>query len=374
MIISGISLKKLFKFIYLIYFILLSILDVFLFLKKPKKRNKKNILFIKLDRFGDFVLWNEHFNKLIKYYSDSNIYLVCRPEIKDFLNQHYKKINFINVNKYFFLFDVKYRYMILSKLRNFYFDQIINFHRERDIYFSDMFSKIPQSQKKIGNKLQKDKILNRLSNLCYDILIPTENNTHESAYLNKFTDAIIKKNVKKRYLIKFKKNKKLKKYKDSILIAFGGTDKKKTVSLDKILSSLNFKENKKKIILAGNSEEFKYLNKNYFFYEKNIINLTGKTNFDDFIYLHFLSKIIISNDSVSGHLAHHFKKVSYTFLGGGHFKRFFPYPISDKSKNKYFYKKKSCFNCNWNCIYDNLKIKKYPCIEEIEMKNISINI
>ena len=83
MIISGISLKKLFKFIYLIYFILLSILDVFLFLKQPKKEIK-NILFIKLDRFGDFVLWNEHFNKLIEYYSDSNIYLVCRPEIKNF--------------------------------------------------------------------------------------------------------------------------------------------------------------------------------------------------------------------------------------------------------------------------------------------------
>ena len=374
MIISGIFLKKLFKFIYLIYFTLLSVLDVFLFLKQPKKKNKKNVLFIKLDRFGDFVLWNQDFNELLQYYSDSNIYLVCRPEIKNFLSQHYKKINFLDVNKYHFLFNIKYRYIILSYLRNFYFDQIINFHRERDVYFSDMFSKISQSKKKIGNELQKNKILNRLSNFYYDILIPTKNNTHESTYLKKFNNAIIKKNVKKRYLIKFKKNKKLKKYKNSILIAFGGTDKKKTVSLDKILSSLNFKENKKKIILVGNSEELKFLNKNYSFYEKNIINLAGKTNFDDFIYLHSLSKIIISNDSVSGHLAHHFRKESYTFVGGGHFKRFFPYPTSEKSNNKYFYKKKSCFNCNWNCIHDNLRIKKYPCVEEIEMKNISINI
>ncbi len=25
-----------------------------------------------------------------------------------------------------------------------------------------------------------------------------------------------------------------------------------------------------------------------------------------------------------------------------------------------------CFNCNWNCLYDNLKMNKYPCIEKVE--------
>jgi ADP-heptose:LPS heptosyltransferase len=141
-----------------------------------------------------------------------------------------------------------------------------------------------------------------------------------------------------------------------------------------MLNSINLKNNKTKIVLVGNIAEMNTLSSNYVFYQKNFINLSGKTSFDEFIYLHFLAKTILSNDSVSGHLAHYFKKNSYTFLGGGHFKRFFPYPNVSNKKHKYIYKKMKCFNCNWNCIYDNLSLKNYPCIDAIYKKKNLINI
>ena len=135
-----------------------------------------------------------------------------------------------------------------------------------------------------------------------------------------------------------------------------------------MLDCLDVKNKNTKIILLGNTDEAKYIDSNYKFYEKNIINLAGKTSFNDFIYLHFLAKTIVSNDSASGHLAHYFKKKSYTFIGGGHFKRFFPYPVKKNTKHKYIFKKMKCFNCNWNCVYDNLTQKKFPCIDEIDTK------
>ena len=141
-----------------------------------------------------------------------------------------------------------------------------------------------------------------------------------------------------------------------------------------MLNSINVKNNITKIVIVGNKTEKKDLSENYVFYQKNIIDLSGKTSFDEFVYLHFLAKTIISNDSASGHLAHYFKKNSYTFLGGGHFNRFFPYPDKSNTKHKYIYKKMKCFNCNWDCIYDNLGLDKYPCIDAIYKKKFLINI
>ena len=141
-----------------------------------------------------------------------------------------------------------------------------------------------------------------------------------------------------------------------------------------MLNSLNILNRKTKIVLLGNKNEIGEFNKQYHLYYKNIIDLSGKTSFDDFIYLHYLAKLVISNDSASGHLAHYFNKHSYTFLGGGHFERFFPYPNKQINKHKYIYKKLKCFNCNWNCIYDNLNLKSYPCIENINNLNIKIEV
>ena len=66
MIISTTYLRKFFKSLYVFYYLLLSILDIFLFLITPKIKTNNNILLIKLDRYGDFILWNDHFNQIIK--------------------------------------------------------------------------------------------------------------------------------------------------------------------------------------------------------------------------------------------------------------------------------------------------------------------
>ena len=262
-----------------------------------------------------------------------------------------------------------------KRLNSFYEKyKVINFHRERDIYFSDCIVKNISANEKIGNKIDEKNIINFFSNKHYNRLIKTKKNSHETIFLNEFTNGLLENYFRNSNLIKFQINKIYKKYKNCVLICYGGTDSKKNISLKKMLNSLNISNRKTKIVLLGNKNEIGEFNKQYDLYYKNIIDLSGKTSFDDFIYLHYLAKLVISNDSASGHLAHYFNKHSYTFLGGGHFERFFPYPNKQINKHKYIYKKLKCFNCNWNCIYDNLNLKSYPCIENINNINIEIKV
>lgn len=367
MIISTTYLRKFFKSLYVFYYLLLSILDFFLFFINPKFKTNNNILLIKLDRYGDFILWNDHFNQILKSFKKKNIFLLCNNNLKEYLKKHYKNITFISCDKKSFLFNIKYRYQKLFFLRKFLFEQVINFHRERDIYYSDCIVKITNSSNKCGSKIHEKGFINNLSNQHYDKLVETREKSHESIYLNEFKKKLFESNYSYKKDLKFKKNKKLSKFKNCVLISSGGSDSKRNISLNKILLSLRISNlSKTKIVILGNNYEKNVINKNYVFFHNNIINLAGKTNFDDFIYLHYLAKVIISNDSASGHLAHYFKKKSFTFLGGGHFNRFFPYPNKNLKKHKYIYKKMKCFNCNWNCLYDNLNMKKYPCIEKVE--------
>ena len=128
MILSKTSLKKLFKFLYLIYYCLLFVFDFLLILIQVSKSKKRNILLIKLDRFGDFILWNNSFNNILEYHKNDRIFLICREDIKKYLEPLYKKVIFISFNKHRFLFNLKYRYERLIYLKKFFFYKVINFN------------------------------------------------------------------------------------------------------------------------------------------------------------------------------------------------------------------------------------------------------
>jgi ADP-heptose:LPS heptosyltransferase len=184
-------------------------------------------LIIKIDRFGDFVLWNEYFHNILEHYKDKNIFLICNIQLENYLKRHYKKITFITIDKYSFLINLKYRIKKIFFLRNFYFEKVINFHRERDIYFSDCIVKNANAFHKIGNKIKKKSLLNYISNNYYDLLLETKDNTHEMFYLDQFTKKVLgNKSYNSKKKIFFKKNKNFKKYENCILISFGGSDKK----------------------------------------------------------------------------------------------------------------------------------------------------
>ena len=98
-------------------------------------------------------------------------------------------------------------------------------------------------------------------------------------------------------------------------------------------------------------------------------NYTGRTDLPELAWLLSKSKLLISNETGSAHTASAVCTETVCILGGGHFKRFAPYP-DIPGKTKYFhsvYNKMTCYGCNWECIYS-LKIDEpAPCVSNISV-------
>lgn len=93
------------------------------------------------------------------------------------------------------------------------------------------------------------------------------------------------------------------------------------------------------------------------------MNLSGKTSLGQLARILSGAKAFIGNDSGAVHLAAAVGCPTICIMGGGHFGRFFPY--GDLTKNRIVYKKMDCYGCNWMCKHTTTR-----CIEEIEVEDV----
>jgi ADP-heptose:LPS heptosyltransferase len=95
----------------------------------------------------------------------------------------------------------------------------------------------------------------------------------------------------------------------------------------------------------------------------NILDLCGKTNLKELPGLFERCSVVIGNETGTLHMAIACGVPTVCILGGGHFGRFMPY--GNPQLNKFVYKHMDCFNCNWQCRYPSAK-----CIKEITVEDI----
>jgi ADP-heptose:LPS heptosyltransferase len=102
----------------------------------------------------------------------------------------------------------------------------------------------------------------------------------------------------------------------------------------------------------------------------HVQNLAGKLRLDECIHLIQNSVLFVGLDSGFTHIAYSFNKPFVAIIGGGKFGRFFPYP--EKKNGKYKYYKLPCFNCNWQCIYEEVYCVSHVSVEDVYHTCISM--
>jgi ADP-heptose:LPS heptosyltransferase len=93
------------------------------------------------------------------------------------------------------------------------------------------------------------------------------------------------------------------------------------------------------------------------------ICLCGKTNLIDLGGLIAISRLAITMDSGPAHLAVAVNTPLICIIGGGHYKRFFPY--GEPEKYRAVTEELECFYCDWNCKFD-----RPICVENIPIENV----
>jgi len=92
---------------------------------------------------------------------------------------------------------------------------------------------------------------------------------------------------------------------------------------------------------------------------KTVIELSGQSTIRQLVEGIKRCDIVISQETGSLHIAVALKKPTIGIIGGGHFRRF--YPWGNEKINRVVNKKMDCYWCNWKCIYPTMR-----CIQEIE--------
>lgn len=360
--------KKIFFFIYeILYKILIC---------SSSKLETKDIIVVKIDLIGDFIIWLSAAEKIREKYKGRKITLFCNTSNKIIALKSGYFDEIIDINDKKFKFNLFYRIRKIKQIKKITSNLVLNLVYSRDCLGSDWIVRSINSIKKIGidgDFSNSNKFLRIKTDKWYTELIKIEYKPRHEIEINSniltklWSEKVVLKTSDLSFLID---DSSIMKENDYIVVLLGTSNSKKQIDLTKFMEVIQILDYNKIVLCGLNSEkkmgeqiEKNYLNK------KIIYNLIGKTTLLESINLINKAKIVIGNDTGLLHVAVTLGVNSVVFVGGGHYKRFFPYPnfLVKEEKLLTISSNMDCFYCNWKCKYKMHKNKKWMCIENIRI-------
>lgn len=337
--------------------------------------DKKEIVIVKIDLIGDFIIWLSSAETLRQEYLDKKITLICNSSNVELAKKSKYFNEVIGINDRKFKFDLKYRMNELKKLKKIEAEMIINPNYSRDALGSDWIIRAINSKIKIGmigDHSNTSLKLKKITDLWYTKLFQSQEGIkHEVERNFEFLSNLLKKSITPKisnlsFLIEESLNKINGSY---TVILLGTSNLKKQAELDLFLDVVNLLK-LNRIVLCGLENDRKIAENFERKCDKSIEihNIIGKTKLIESINIINKAELVIGNDTGLIHAATALKVPTIIFCGGGHYNRFFPYPAkllkNYKNSTLTISSLMKCFNCNWKCKYL-LTNKKWRCIQSI---------
>jgi ADP-heptose:LPS heptosyltransferase len=344
----------------------------------------KRILIVRPDGIGDFVIFSAVLEKYKEFYAGYQIDILCHPNVRDlviaipFVNKVYVLDKFkLNHKKYLFYF-----LYILFKL---------NFNRYEKVIYPvysplkevDGIVKLIQAKEKIafgGDKANNPVNEPHSRNNIFNILI--ESAQEKMSEVDRNVEFIRKLglNFQGEFKTKFwflsqddlnaqrlMHQEELIEKKYICLFPGAGCEirywntKDWIHLIDQVLNTYP----DYKIAILGYGNDLKPIDQilSGTKAQERIINLYGKTELRMLAKIIEKSLLLIGMETGAIHIAAALDVPNVCIIGGGHFRRFYPY--GDLNRNRIVYHKMDCYDCNWNCIYDVTK-----CIKNIKVEDV----
>lgn len=272
------------------------------------------------------------------------------------------KLVYYDLDKY--RYGLKYRIELLNKIRSEGFEEIYNINFVRHTV-DDELAVVGTCDKSYA--FENNKKLIRFFEGLYSkhfsklISITSGNNVNE---LSKLIKAITSKDIVTKTKLYFNQDhNKLKldvTKEEFVIIAPLSSKSVKEYPLENYLELINYiiSNYDLSIIVVGDRRvSFTSI------VNKKIINLTGHTSLLEVLHLIYNCRVFVGNDSGLLHAAIAMGKKSIGIVGGGVWRRIYPY--GDYTNIDYMYKYLECFNCDWHCVY-----KEPKCLYEIDMDRL----
>jgi ADP-heptose:LPS heptosyltransferase len=127
-----------------------------------------------------------------------------------------------------------------------------------------------------------------------------------------------------------------------------------------------------KTVLIGTNSEYAQLESVARSCARPPLIMAGNLNFKSLAAVIAHAKVLIGNDTGSIHLGVALRVPTVVAAGGGYFTRFADYPLGEQSNARFAaaHHPMPCFNCRWYCIYPVANGKPPPCITAISVDTV----
>jgi ADP-heptose:LPS heptosyltransferase len=361
-----------------IYIIWIKIKQIF------KKKHTGNILIIKPDAIGDYIIFRNFLSIIAtdKKYSDYKITLVGNILWKEFAYEFDAEIidRFIAINHKTLGKDW---ISIFNEVQKVSYDVLITFCYSR-AFLTDIIAFAACSKSKIalnGDSIRISPTLKYIfDKSVYTTLIEVPETLKTEFQFNKLLTEYVT-NTNLGIIQPFlnlnarKKSFKLDINSSYVVFAPGAGVLNRQPNIDTLVKISSFLLEKYSICFIGSSEDTKLVNEiinSVSFIETNkIVDLTGKAHLNEIPYILNDSLCVICNDSAIYHMAMAINKPTLCIAGGGHFNRFVKY--TNHENVRICYEEMPCFNCDWMCIFKFPLNDPYPCVSAIDLNHIYMN-
>ncbi len=353
-----------------------------LFIPRNKRcAQKKNVLIIRLDAIGDFVLWLDAAKELRKLYPENQYkftllanvtWALLAGELPCFDEVWPVKRARFNKNLY-------YRWKVLSKIRHDCFDVALQPTFSREFCYGDSVIRLSGAKEKIGSRGDYSNISKWqkcISDHWYTrLLLAKEEPMMELQRNAEFLHGLGMSDFKAAMPHILISNQSRITKADYFVIFPGALYQYRCWDINhyrKLSSRLYLKTGWHVVICGGIGEE--HLGDALTFdADFPFINRIGATTIVELAEIIGGARVVLANETSAIHIAAAVSTPSICILGGGHFGRFMPYNVKLETGIPLplaVFHRMDCFGCNWQCIYDVPPGQPKPCIANISVEDV----
>ena len=346
----------------------------------PKDSTKKNIIIIRQDGIGDFIIWLDTAKEYRKLYptGEYRIILVGNELWCDLAKElsYWDEIIPINLKK--FKTISKYRSNILRKIKNLKAELTIQPTFSREFYHGDSLARASGAFRKIGSAgdmSNRNKLKKWLASRWHTELIPASQEKmseleRNAEFFSSLSGMAHHAKFPKLYLPKIKLPQNYAKNKFYVMVPGASADMKKwPVMFFSTLAEKIYRNTGWNGLICGTKNEYHLGEQILKTCTAPLENIAGKTELVELSGFLSQSQLIITNDTGTAHISSAVGTSTVSILGGGHFGRFVPYPDlpGQTNKIKAVFHKMHCYGCNWECVYTFNDGEPAPCIANVSV-------
>lgn len=352
----------------------------------PRQRNtrfKKQVLIIKLDGIGDFILWLDAAKELKKLYPHDKyeITLLSNKLWSSFAEKlpYFDAVWPVDLRK--FMHNLPYRIACLMKVRKAGFDIVVQPTYSRIILHGDAIVRVSGAGDRIGSQgdtTNMGSLQKRISDRWYTRLLPATGEpimelVRNAEFMRELglpgfradvpsihVDSLLPAELEgKRYFILFP--------------GAGAIYRQWPISNFAELAGKIYEATGWPGIICGSPDEQPLGDILKRKTRAVLHNWCGKTSLEELIAIIGGCQMMIENETSAVHIAAAVGAPSVCILGGGHFGRFVPYRAEVETKKLpplVVFQHRSCSGCNWQCIHSTGKYEVAPCIADISVEDV----